>query len=136
MYIRLKELRDSLGLTQAEFGKSIGIAKSTYNNYETGIRDPKSDFWIAVAQKYGVTIDYLMGFSDNPHPISARKKSTGTVEDTPEDGLNDAELHLMALYRELNPEGQEKLIDLADDLVSSGKYIKSDSSKLGKTQRA
>lgn len=134
MYVRLKELRDSLGLTQAEFGKSIGIAKSTYNNYETGIRDPKSDFWIAVAQKYGVTIDYLMGFSDNPYPISARKKSSGTVEDTPEDGLNDAEFHLIALYRALNPEGQEKLLDLADDLVASGKYIKSDSNKLGKAQ--
>lgn len=136
MYVRLKELRDSLGLTQAEFGKSIGIAKSTYNNYETGIRDPKSDFWIAVAQKYGVTIDYLMGFSDNPYPISARKKSASIVEDTPDDGLNDTELRLMTLYRELNPEGQEKLLDLADDLVASGKYIKSDSGKLGKAQGA
>ena len=47
MYQHLKELRESLGMTQAEFGKSVGIAKSTYNNYETGIREPKSDFWIA-----------------------------------------------------------------------------------------
>ena len=67
MYVHLKELRESLGLTQAEFGKSIGIAKSTYNNYETGAREPKSDFWVAVAQKYNVTIDYLMGYSDDPH---------------------------------------------------------------------
>ena len=66
MYEHLKDLRESLGMTQAEFGKSIGVAKTTYNNYETGIREPKSDFWIAVAQKYGVTIDYLMGFSDDP----------------------------------------------------------------------
>ena len=64
MYPRLKIFRESLGLTQEEFGKSVHVAKSTYNNYETGIRDPKSDFWIAVAQKYGVTIDYLMGHSD------------------------------------------------------------------------
>lgn len=66
MYRNLKSLRESLGLTQAEFGGSIGVPKSTYNNYETGARDPGSDFWIAVAQKYGVTIDYLMGFSDSP----------------------------------------------------------------------
>ncbi len=65
MYPRLKEFRESLGLTQTEFGQSIGIAKSTYNNYEIGIRDPKSDFWIAIAQKYGVTIDYLMGYSNS-----------------------------------------------------------------------
>lgn len=36
MYEHLKALRESLGMTQAEFGKSVGIAKSTYNNYETG----------------------------------------------------------------------------------------------------
>jgi len=70
VYPRLKQFRESLGLTQTEFGKSVGIAKSTYNNYETGIREPKSDFWIAVAQKYNVTIDYLMGFSSSPLPIS------------------------------------------------------------------
>lgn len=29
--------------------------------YETGSRNPKSDFWIAAAQKYGSTIDYPMG---------------------------------------------------------------------------
>lgn len=50
MYENLKKLRESLGLTQAEFGKSVGIAKTTYNNYETGIREPKSDFWISVAK--------------------------------------------------------------------------------------
>ncbi len=70
VYAHLRELRESLGMTQEEFGKSIGIAKSTYNNYEKGIREPKSDFWVKVAQKYGVTIDYLMGFSDDPHRTS------------------------------------------------------------------
>lgn len=53
-----------------------------------------------------------------------------------EGGLNEAELRLISLYRELNQEGQEKLLDLADDIVSSGKYIKSDSSKLGKAKGA
>ena len=67
----LKTLRDSLDMTQEEFGKSIGIAKTTYNNYETGEREPKSDFWIAVAEKYGVSIDWLMGFE----PASGSKKA-------------------------------------------------------------
>lgn len=132
MYVRLKELRDSLGLTQAEFGKSIGIAKSTYNNYETGIRDPKSDFWIAVAQKYGVTIDYLMGFSDNPFPAGRDKKSPPSEEN----GLSETELHLISLYRELNQEGQEKLLDYADDLVVTKKYIKSNTNKLDSAKGA
>lgn len=75
VYTHLKELRESLGMTQEEFGKSIGIAKSTYNNYEKGIREPKSDFWIAVARKYGVTIDYLMGYTNEPRGDSANPPS-------------------------------------------------------------
>jgi len=88
VYENLKKLRLSTGLTQEEFGKSIGVAKSTYNNYETGLRDPRSDFWIAVATKYGVTIDYLMGYSDDPHktgpatPAPQKQKPAASKPDT------------------------------------------------------
>ena len=66
-YENLRKLRESLGMKQEEFGASVGVKKTTYSNYETGKTQPMSDFWIAVAQKYHVTIDYLMGFSDDPH---------------------------------------------------------------------
>ena len=66
MYKNLRAFRESLGMTQKEFAASLSVAQTTYNGYETGAREPKSDFWIAVAQKYGVTIDYLMGFSNDP----------------------------------------------------------------------
>lgn len=129
VYVRLKELRDSLGLTQAEFGKSIGIAKSTYNNYETGIRDPKSDFWIAVAEKYGVTIDYLMGFSNDPHPAGMNKKFSDTAEAIPE---NELEREVIRLAGNLSDEQKDFFLALlrltaarnqglpAADLVSAG----------------
>lgn len=66
LYENLKALRKSLQMTQADFAKSIGIPTNTYSNYEKRVRQPDSDFWIAVAEKYGVSIDYLMGFTDNP----------------------------------------------------------------------
>lgn len=40
--------------------------------------------------------------------------------------LPPAEAKLLALHRQLNDEGQGRLLEYADDLVSSGKYIKSD----------
>lgn len=70
MYGNLKVFRESLGMTQKEFAASLSIGLTTYNGYETGARDPKSDFWIAVAKKYGVTIDYLMGYSPEPDKTS------------------------------------------------------------------
>lgn len=73
VYQNLRALRESLSMTQKDFAASLGIGQTTYNGYETGARDPKSDFWIAVAQKYGVTIDYLMGFSNDPKKTSEAK---------------------------------------------------------------
>lgn len=66
MIRNLKTLRESLSMTQKEFATSLGISLSTYNGYEIGAREPKSDFLISVARKYGVTIDYLMGYSSTP----------------------------------------------------------------------
>lgn len=54
-------------------------------------------------------------------------------ERKPEEGiLGETELRLVALYRGLNLEGREKLLDYADDLSASGKYIKTSSDRLGK----
>lgn len=72
MYKNLKALRQSLNMTQKEFAASLGIGYTTYNGYETGARDPKSDFWVAVAEKYHVTIDYLMGYSNDPYKTITR----------------------------------------------------------------
>lgn len=49
-----------------------------------------------------------------------------------EEILDELELHLVALYRGLNLEGREKLLDYADDLAASGKYIKTGANGMGK----
>lgn len=61
---------------------------------------------------------------------NASKNPPGASEAAP------GENHMINLYRELNQEGQEKLLDYADDLVASGKYIKSDQNKLGTAKNA
>ena len=43
------------------------VGRSTFANYESGKTEPTSEFWIAVAETYKVSIDYLMGFCDDPH---------------------------------------------------------------------
>ncbi len=53
-----------------------------------------------------------------------RPKEPSVEKETPLN-LSEADQNLMELFHELNDEGQEKLIDYADDLVTSGKYIKS-----------
>lgn len=62
------------------------------------------------------------------------KKSPSTTEAAPGD-IHELLPIMTALYaamNQLNDQGQEKVLEYADDLVSSGKYIKSDPAGLGK----
>lgn len=119
MRFQIKEARELAGFSQKELAKIVGVAPSTFNGYESGNHDPKSEILIKIADVCNVTVDFLLGIAEN-------EKSPDTTEAAP------GEDHIIALYRELNHEGREKLIDYADDLVSSGKYIKSDPPGLGK----
>lgn len=109
MYQNLKALRDSLNMTQEEFGKSIGLAKSTYNNYETGVREPKSDFWIAIAQKYNVSIDYLMGLED--------PQNEGQPAPTNGDELAEDDKRIIELLHQLTPENRERIVEIIKALA-------------------
>ncbi|MEG1880396.1 MAG: helix-turn-helix transcriptional regulator [Oscillospiraceae bacterium] len=64
----LKIFRESLNMTQKEFAESLSLNATTYNNYENGIREPKSDFLECVFKKYKVSSDFLLGLSDVMFP--------------------------------------------------------------------
>ena len=72
----LKALRDEYGLRQEDFAAQFGVKKTTYSNYEIGRTEPPASFWLAVADRYRVSIDYLMGHTDDPHrtKYAARSK--------------------------------------------------------------
>lgn len=63
--LRIKELRISLNLTQAEFAESINTTQAALSGYERGDRTPSLDILINIAQKYNVSIDWLCGLSDS-----------------------------------------------------------------------
>lgn len=109
MYQNLKALRDSLNMTQEEFGKSIGLAKSTYNNYETGVREPKSDFWMAIAQKYSVSIDYLMGLEN----LQNEKQPAPTDEGE----LSEEDKKLLMMIHNLSPENRARIVAIIEALA-------------------
>lgn len=123
---RLRYLRKQDNITQQQLADSIGVAKSTISMYESGQREPDFETLEALADYFNVEMStFFPGGSTIPGllPLPA-----GEAAPDPK------EARLTDLYRQLNTDGQEKLIDYADDLVSSGKYIKSDPSKLGQKQ--
>jgi len=63
---RLQQLRMKSGKTQEETAKLLQIPRSTYSNYESGKREPDIGLLNRIADHYGVSIDYLVGRTDNP----------------------------------------------------------------------
>jgi len=65
---RIKMLREKRGLSQAEVAKRLGIARTTYSGYEIGTREPDQNTLIKLAKFFDVSVDYLLGNTDNPTP--------------------------------------------------------------------
>lgn len=57
---RLKLLRENLGLSQKEFGEMLGLAQTSYSNYEGGKSAVPSDVLEVLYKKVGVSIDWLV----------------------------------------------------------------------------
>ena len=62
----LKELRKEQGLTQMDVAIGIHAQVRVYQYYESGERKPGFDYLVALADFFGVSIDYLVGRTDKP----------------------------------------------------------------------
>ena len=72
-YPRLKDLRHDNNYTQKQVGEFIHISQRTYSYYESGKRMVPPSILCALANLYDVSIDYLVGRTDDPAPPSPRR---------------------------------------------------------------
>ncbi len=70
---RLRQLRKAHKLTMEQLGEKIGIAKSSYGGYEAESKKPPLDKLIILAKLYDVSVDYILGLTDDPDPKVERK---------------------------------------------------------------
>lgn len=73
-YERIRDLRIDRGLTQADIGKLLHVSQNTYSQYEIGeIRYPL-DVVITLAKYYNVSVDYLVGLTDETAPYPRKRQ--------------------------------------------------------------
>ena len=63
---RIKELRQSKGLTQAELAQKVDISEQAVSFYENNRRKPKIETWNRLADFFNVSVPYLQGL---PEPV-------------------------------------------------------------------
>lgn len=66
---RIKELRISKGLTQKQLAEETRLSERGIQNYELGERVPTLQAAIALADYFDVSLDYLVGRSDDPRRL-------------------------------------------------------------------
>ena len=62
--VRLKELREDRGLTQAKLANELNYTQTTIAKWDSGDRVPRVNDIIALSEFFGVTTDYLLGLQD------------------------------------------------------------------------
>lgn len=93
----IKEAREAAGYSQKQLAEMCGVAPSTFNGYETGVHDPKSDTLIKIARAVNVSVDYLLGNT------AAQRGGQVISFDTP----TSEERTMLQNYRTLDTYGKE-----------------------------
>lgn len=92
--LRLKELRENAGWSQAQLAKKLQVGQSTVGMWENGKNMPQNAKLEMLATLFGVSTDYLLGRSDTPN---------GATDDST-DAVTDDELMQMREDIRRNPE--------------------------------
>lgn len=66
VYKRIRDLREAANKTQKELSAQLNCSQQVYSNYELGQRDIPTYVLIKLSKYYGVSVDYILGLSDNP----------------------------------------------------------------------
>lgn len=65
---RIRKCRTDRGLTQREAAIYCDITERAFQNYELMNREPKVEILVRIAEFFQVSLDYLVGLTDDPRP--------------------------------------------------------------------
>ena len=75
MNLRIRDLREDQDLKQKQIAEYLLCDQSLYSKYERGERELPLRLAVKLAEYYGVSMDYLVGRTDDPrlYPPAGRK---------------------------------------------------------------
>lgn len=65
MYKRIRDLREDKDITQTQIAKVLNCSQRVYSNYERGDLDIPTEILIKLADFHNVSVDYILGRTDN-----------------------------------------------------------------------
>ena len=100
----LRKLREERGITQLKLATDLNLVKSTICQYEKGNRDLGITMLIKLSDYFNVSIDYLVGRTEERKIINTAEEYTAQ------------EKQLVKAYRKVEPRTQKKLLELVKSI--------------------
>ncbi|HCY49009.1 MAG TPA: transcriptional regulator [Clostridiales bacterium] len=99
---RLYELRTEKGLSQRGMAANFNVSQGTYNNWENGRTQPSVEQLVAMANFFGVSVDYLV--------------SNDEVRNDIKDSLTEEQRKLFRAVSQLDVRSASLLADFLESL--------------------
>lgn len=74
MYKKIRDLREDKDISQQRIADYLNVTQATYSRYESGDLDIPTAVLIKLSNYHNVSIDYLLGLTDNPKPYERNLK--------------------------------------------------------------
>lgn len=100
---RLRDLRIESDSTQGQIAELLGITQQAYAHYENERRLPNVQNLCALADYYGVSVDYILGRTDEKNPA-------------PSDGDGQVD-KINSIVDSLSPESVQRVLEYAELLL-------------------
>lgn len=107
--IRLKTLRTQMNLSQKDVAEFLGITQQAYANYERQARQADYETLGKLSNFFNVSIDYLLGNTDDPQQVSLDEQMDGI------------EFALYGEVKELTDEQKQEILDYVRFKKQQGK---------------
>ena len=102
MKLLIKEVRERARLTQKECADLLGISLRAWQSYEQGVSEPKFEMICKIADRFNVSVDYLLG-----RPVPPPPELTDMLDKY---DLSEMERKFMLLYLSIPKKYREPLV--------------------------
>lgn len=134
---RIKTVRNTIGLTQTEFGSRIGVKGNTVTGYETGIRNPSDAVIFSICREFNIREEWLRTgqgemLKENPLNNEAGYYIEELLEDYEDNPFYDMVINMVKTYSELDEKSKKVIRDCAkkfQDNIKAQEVISSHASQ-------
>ncbi len=74
VFERIRNLREDSDLKQRELAAYLNVSQNTYSQYESGVIALSAENAVKLAAFYHVSVDYLLGLTDEKKPYKPKKQ--------------------------------------------------------------